>query len=80
MALPPMTSPDSTQSDVPQSGPRAELRLDLIQALAQQLGLPLAADQAVAVQGHWLALAAIAHPLMQLDLPQDLDPAPRFEP
>lgn len=75
-----MTSPNATPSDMSQSASKTELSPGVIRALAQQMGLQLSAEQEVAVQGHWLALAAIAHPLMQLELPQTLEPAPRFEP
>ncbi len=57
-----------------------EPSLELIQALAQQIDLPLPPESAPAVLQNWLLLAAIARLLMHLELPQTLEPAPRFEP
>ena len=52
----------------------------LVDAACAALGLALAADERERVIGHFARTATIAAPLLELDLPADVEPLPVFRP
>jgi len=50
------------------------------ESMSQLLGLPIASEHAAEVDSALRVMSAMAAPLMELALPDDIEPAPRFRP